>query len=230
MADDSSHLKAIDGGRRPAHPHIERLLELSPDMMCIAGFDGRYQWLSPGFEDVLGRTRAELMSRPLYEFLHPDDVAPSKRVFEDMGVGRSVAEFRNRYRHADGTYRWLEWRGMPDLEAKLVFGIARDVTEIERRKRLMDQAVEISGVGGWELDLADHTMLWSGTMFRLLEADPNAPPTWNALLELHEPKSRRALQDAVADASKNRRGFTLELDLRTRSGRLVRALRGSLSR
>jgi anti-sigma regulatory factor (Ser/Thr protein kinase) len=37
--------------------------------------------------------------------------------------------FENRYRHKDGTYRWLEWAAMPYPEEQVIYAAARDVTE-----------------------------------------------------------------------------------------------------
>ena len=50
-----------------------RFFDLSVDMLCHLGFDGRFAHLNPAWERTLGFTRAELMSRPFIEFVHPDD-------------------------------------------------------------------------------------------------------------------------------------------------------------
>lgn len=35
----------------------------------------------------------------------------------------------NRYRHRDGTYRWLEWTSSPSADGALLYAVARDITD-----------------------------------------------------------------------------------------------------
>jgi len=39
-----------------------------------------------------------------------------------------VLSFQNRYRHADGSFRWLEWSSQPDPKLRLMHAVARDIT------------------------------------------------------------------------------------------------------
>ena len=64
--------------------------------------------------------------------------------------------FHNRYRCCDGNYRWLLWRAAPDNERKLIYAVARDVTE---QKRTEDR---LELVGSWQraiLDSANFTII-----------------------------------------------------------------------
>ncbi|WP_369694930.1 hypothetical protein [Methanospirillum hungatei] len=36
-----------------------------------------------------------------------------------------IADFENRYRSTDGTYRWIEWRSKPHDD--LIYAAARDI-------------------------------------------------------------------------------------------------------
>jgi PAS domain S-box-containing protein len=115
--------------RRRLEEDLDQFFSVSLELLCIAGFDGRFKRLNPAWEQTLGYSAAELMARPFIDFVHPDDreatIAETRRV----AAGATVIRFDNRYRCADGSYRWLSWTARPALERGLIFAAARDVTE-----------------------------------------------------------------------------------------------------
>jgi PAS domain S-box-containing protein len=118
--------------RRRAEREVERIFDLSVDLLCIAGLDGHFKRVNPAFERTLGYTTQELLSRPLLEFVHPNDRARSVEAMETLGRGQKLVQFENRYVCADGSLRWLQWSTRPMPEEGLVYGTARDVTDSRR--------------------------------------------------------------------------------------------------
>ena len=103
---------------------------MSRDLLCIAGFDGYFRRLNPAWEETLGYSIEELMSRPYVDFVHPDDrKRDEQRGPERAAPARARSCFENRYRCRDGSYRWLSWNATPILEQGLIYCVARDVTE-----------------------------------------------------------------------------------------------------
>ena len=94
-------------------------------------------WLSPAFERVWQRTRADLYedTRGWMGTVHPDDQA---RVREAVEAFRASGVYEQTYRilRPDGTERWIEDRAAPmrDPEGRIVrlAGIARDITDLRR--------------------------------------------------------------------------------------------------
>jgi PAS domain S-box-containing protein len=111
----------------PPDPALERFFALSVDLLCVAGLDGRFRRVSPSFTRTLGFPEAELLARPFLDFVHPEDVDGTQRAVARLAGGAPVLAFENRYRCADGSYRWLEWRSYPS--DGLIYAVARDVTE-----------------------------------------------------------------------------------------------------
>src|ERR1700756_2708414 len=107
----------------------EWVFDLSPDLCCVAGFDGYYKRVNAAFERTLGYSTRELQSRPLLDFVHPDDVESVRGVLDVLAAGRDATGHVNRLVCADGSVRWIEWntRGAP--ERGVAFGVGRDVTE-----------------------------------------------------------------------------------------------------
>jgi len=101
--------------------------DMSLHMIATATFDGFFRSLNPAWERVLGMPRSELLSQPFIEFVHPDDVAETSRALTNVSDG-DIVNFRNRYRTADGSYRWLEWNAHCEPGASLIYATAHDVT------------------------------------------------------------------------------------------------------
>ena len=115
-----------------ARQQEQRFFELSNDMLCFADYSGYFRRLSPAWETTLGFSREELMARPSIEFVHPDDRERTIEQNRHVKAGAHASAFENRYRHKDGTYRWLMWNAAPDLEQQVIYSVARDIT---RRKQ-----------------------------------------------------------------------------------------------
>ena len=112
---------------------VERFFALSTDMFCIVGFDGYFKLVNPAWETTLGFSIEEILSRPLHEFIHPDDRedTPTKYA-EQMADGHDSIEFENRCVCKDGSYRWLLWNAKIIPEQELIYAVGRDITDRKR--------------------------------------------------------------------------------------------------
>ncbi len=115
------------------------LFESVLDLVCVADFEGRFLELNPAWERVLGYAIAELRLKPYLDFVHPDDVEPTREAARRLTEGKDVTRFENRYRTKGGRYRWLSWTAIAKPEERKVYSIARDVTrqhemEVELRE------------------------------------------------------------------------------------------------
>jgi PAS domain S-box-containing protein len=115
-----------------AERETARIFEMSLDLLCVIGFDGYFKRVNPAFERTLGYSREALLSRPGFDFTHPDDLERSREIFSALRRGEQVAHFENRNICADGSVRWLEWSARAVPEEELVYAVARDVTASHR--------------------------------------------------------------------------------------------------
>ncbi|HWZ54118.1 MAG TPA: ATP-binding protein [Candidatus Acidoferrales bacterium] len=121
--------------RRLIENEVDQLFDLSLDLFCIAGFDGYFKRVNPSWEQTLGISKEELLSRPYIDFVHPDDREATLGEAKKIGEGAVTFSFENRFRCADGTYCWLLWNATPRPEQKLIFAVARDITVRKRAER-----------------------------------------------------------------------------------------------
>ena len=112
-----------------AQEELDRFFTLSLDLLCIANFEGYFVRFNPAWEGALGIPREELMSKPWLEFVHPDDRDATIGARTTVVAGAALMSFENRYRCADGSYKWLHWAAASYPDLGLIYACARDVTE-----------------------------------------------------------------------------------------------------
>jgi len=120
--------------------NLELFFELSPDLLCIAGYDGYFKRINPTVSKILGYTNEELFARPINEFIHIDDrdITASNR--ENLVQNNPLLNFENRYITKSGEIVWLSWTSMPIDSEKVVFAIAKNIThkhKIDEDRNLM---------------------------------------------------------------------------------------------
>jgi len=118
--------------RKAAQEERDRILDMSADLICIAGMDGYFKYVNPAWEKTLGYTREELLSRPFLSFVHPEDHRKNDAEVARLASGKPTRNFENRYIHKDGTIRLIMWTATPAPEKGLAYCIGRDITERRR--------------------------------------------------------------------------------------------------
>ena len=124
--------------RKKAEEDLAEIFALSVDPICIIdlGKDTLLR-VNPALSEILGYPREELLSKSCFDFIHRDDVAATRSVFEKkLKKGENLINFENRVRCRDGSYRWFNWTSHPVHEKGIAYCVARD--ETERRKSLIE--------------------------------------------------------------------------------------------
>ncbi len=122
--------------RREAEADRDRFFNLSLDMLSVRRANGEFLRVNAAYERVLGYTIDELKAMPPFELVHPDDRAATAAQFKKLVEGEETTHFENRYRRKDGSWVWLDWSGVPDVERGILYTAARDITDIKRARRL----------------------------------------------------------------------------------------------
>ncbi|MDB5684143.1 MAG: domain S-box protein [Sphingomonas bacterium] len=120
----------------------QRTWEISSDLLSIATPDGMFQSVNPAWTTTLGWSTERVTRTPLFDFIHPDDLARTRKVFGLLQRGDPVLRFENRYAHADGSWRWLSWVAVP-VDGKF-YCSARDVTHEKEAEAERDRLWELS--------------------------------------------------------------------------------------
>ena len=106
--------------------------ENSLEMLFVAGNDGYLKKVNAAVVKTMGYSREEILLKPYTDFVHPDDVKGTRAALKSIRAGAGAHDFENRYRHKNGTWRWLSW-SCPALSPRStdLYAIARDVTSLK---------------------------------------------------------------------------------------------------
>lgn len=141
--------------RHRVEREADRWFTMSDELCCVASLDGYFTRVNSSWTECLGYTEEELLSRPYYELVHPDDLERTQA----QGVALAdptyaSAHFENRYRAKDGSWHWLLWSSRSDGES--IYAAARDITDRKHLEgELETRASEdtLTGIGNrraWE--------------------------------------------------------------------------------
>jgi diguanylate cyclase (GGDEF)-like protein/PAS domain S-box-containing protein len=121
--------QALELHRAASEVERDRFFDMSLDMLVVMGTDGRFCRINDAWMSTFGYAADEVVGHPWTEFIHPDDL--ERTIIEaqhNLVEGAPAVGFVNRYRHKDGTYRWLEWASRQAPDHAVAFAVARDVT------------------------------------------------------------------------------------------------------
>jgi PAS domain S-box-containing protein len=126
-----------------------RIWQVSEDLLGVSNFAGYFTRVNPAWTRLLGWSENEIRRMHVSELRHPEDAAPSLAGRRRLAEGVPTVRMENRFRHKDGSWRWIDWQLV--AEDGLIYVIGRHVTteklaaetlrESERQFRLFAEAV-----------------------------------------------------------------------------------------
>lgn len=122
---------------------LEIFFDISPDLFCIAGYDGYFKRINPAVSVLLGYSEEELFSSPINDFVYPEDREITAEARKKLTKSHPLLNFENRYLTKNGETVWLSWTSMYMEKEELIFAIAKDITlkkslELERNLLLQN--------------------------------------------------------------------------------------------
>lgn len=157
MVVDVTEEKQAERALRAKTEELERYFNQSLDLLCVATTEGRFLRLNPEWERTLGYAISELENQMFLDLVHPDDLPSTLDTIACLSEQKAVLGFQNRYRHKDGSYRWIEWRSIS--QGNLIYAAARDITDrkqaeqaVSESERYLRAILQIAADGFWIID------------------------------------------------------------------------------
>src|SRR3954470_107902 len=153
---------------------LERLVDLSVDMLCVTTLSSRFLVVNPSWTLTLGWSEEELRGRRVSDLVHPGDseraLAEAARLREP---GTEIHDLELRLQHRDGSYRWIMWSSRSDGER--LYAVARDITHrkladeaLRKNVQWLRKLVQTAAEGIWVLDAGDRTTFVNKSLARML--------------------------------------------------------------
>jgi PAS domain S-box-containing protein len=154
----------------------DRIWNVSEDLLGVSNFEGYFLSMNPAWTRLLGWTEDEIKSMNVSELRHPDDAAHSITGREQLAQGVPTVRMENRFRHKDGSWRWLQWtmtesNGLIYIAGRHVTAEKEAAAALERAQRQTAHLQKMDAIGqltgGIAHDFNNLLMIVSGHAQRL---------------------------------------------------------------
>jgi diguanylate cyclase (GGDEF)-like protein/PAS domain S-box-containing protein len=158
-----------------------RFFDLSGDMLCTVDFDGFLRRVNSEWQKTLGWSQAELIGRHVAGLMgHEDHELMGEASRAASAKGSRGSHATTRWRHKDGSWRWIDWTLRTIVDEGLIYASGRDVT----RRRADERALAASesryrtlvhGLPGTAVLLVDRALHLEFASGKALSASAIAP-------------------------------------------------------
>jgi PAS domain S-box-containing protein len=157
----------------------QRIFETSQDLILVTDTSGNFVQVSPSSFAILGYSPEEMIGHSAVEFIHPEDLDPTRQEMRAARRGQQMRSFEARYRHKDGRAVLLNWKGNWSEPVRRHFFIGRDVTDERAAEAQLRQVQKMDAIGqltgGVAHDFNNVLTVITGTIGILAEAVADRP-------------------------------------------------------
>ncbi|RYE39284.1 MAG: PAS domain S-box protein, partial [Sphingobacteriales bacterium] len=214
-----SHL-ATELHRKKLEQDLDHIFNVAPDIIAITDFSGNFKKLNPAASTILGYSMNELLSRPFNEFLHPQE----KKNLEELSKLRESGNsyyVEERYLTKEGRSKWLAWTSQPLKDERLVYSVAKDITEKKELEQLLLDSNILAKIGSWEISFPEKAVRWSSITREIMQADPNFIPSQETPIgEFYPQDAMTKMTTYIREAEERGTTWDQVLQVKTVSGKL----------
>ena len=202
---------------------LRQITDNMMDLISQVNVSGTFKFVSPSFKNVLGYREKELLDKPIFDYMHPDDhrdfVAAMKNAMQTSSLG--LLEFR--LRHSSGRYLWMESIGSLIFDDKntvtgVIFG-SRDITEKKKAEDALKESEEkykqiVIDIeeGYFETDLDGNLTFYNNSMSKVTGFLKKELKKANIDAIFNEPKEISSYFQSMEKDEKPRRGLVWILE------------------
>ncbi len=157
---------------------LSKAFKFSNDIICTLDKDGNFILVSEACSKILGYSPRELSGTNFINYVYELDKVKTKNVEQTIQNGQPTSSFENRYIHKNGSIVNILWSAHWDDEEKIMYSIARDITEYKTiikktivTENLLNEAQRFSKMGSWNYDFKQNLLSWSDALYEVFGTD-----------------------------------------------------------
>ncbi len=197
-----------------------RLISVTGDLFWEINAKGRYVYVSPQVEAMLGYKASEVLNQKIFLFMPERESERLHYVLSQlMQTKESFHGLESVQYHKDGHLLFLEHNGVPlmDDQGNLTgyHGITHDITvrkHIEEKLRSSEQqlrlAQNVARLGSWEFEISTNRFTWSEQSLLIYGLDPaGIEPDYQEYWNIYHPEDRARLHSAIDETIASGKSF-----------------------
>jgi PAS domain S-box-containing protein len=218
---DITDRKRMESDLRHHVAEVERILGSIGEGFVAMDHGFRYVYVNPPAEQMLGRSRAELIGRTPWEVFPEEIVRESRQRLHEIQESGQSGQYEI---HIPTWNRWFENRVYPAADGLTIF--FADITarikadEALRESRdVLSLAMRGGAMGAWSRNLTTNDVWWSRELEEIFGIEPGAfNRTEAGFFDLIDPDHRIAVRHAVDTAVETRSDYVVEFRFRHANG------------
>ncbi|MDP3827174.1 MAG: PAS domain-containing protein, partial [Polaromonas sp.] len=208
------------------------LTDAMSQIVWVMRADGTYTWFNQRWLDYTGLSMEESLGRGLTGLVHPDDDLRGSRLLKQALASGDPCEIEYRLRRADGVYRWMLCRALPqhDATGQTVqwLGTLTDIDELKQAAELLEKDIfmtriagRVARLGGWTIDLPERVLTWSVENCLIHDVPPGYKPTLEEGIGYFLPEHRPLVIQHVEACVQHGTPYEFVLPKMTAKGRRI---------
>ena len=181
---DIDDQKRAEDELRASEHNFRLIVDSIPGLVCTMSAVGEVEFLNRRVLEYFGKTVEELKGWATGDVIHPDDLPRVIATFTNSVAAGQPYGLENRYRRADGSYRWFEFRALParDAAGRILrwYALLIDIDDrkqteekLRESEAVLLEAQQLSHTGSWMHDPATGRTWQSPELLRIFGVNPN---------------------------------------------------------
>ncbi len=211
---------------------FRQLTDAMPHIVWTMQADGQHTWFNKTWLDYTGLSMADSLSLGWSCVMHPDDMERASRHWACALAEDEPCEIEHRLRRADGVYRWMLGRAVPQHDAvgkrTQWLGTLTDIDDLKHASEQLERdlfmtriAGRVARLGGWTIELPERKLNWSDENCRIHDVPPGYQPTLEEGIGYFDEQDKPTVTRLVEACAKHGTPYEFILPKMTAKGRRI---------
>ncbi len=191
-------------------PNYANFFLENKNLLCIADKQGRLVTVNNTFTATFGQG-GSVAGSFFTDLVLDDETQKTYKIFEnltsELNSGSQVLKMKTN----NAGIICVQWSATEDIETGYLYFTGTDVTKHHETQELLSNALDLSQVGGWEVNLLTGNVASTKAVLDIYELPNDQALSLDGRLDFFHPDDRPILEAAMQNAIANQQPYNLEL-------------------